>query len=519
MTFPDGDLEESGNLRIRVILSGQKSRENLPTVECKNRLVDDAQAKFGSAAFWEFIHPMNSELAFFACPATIRTMIPWLQRSIHFSGSALFRGTWPLRKENFEHLRALGIDIADGEQKPGWHWSLNLKHPAWGEATLVSARDVSLPPHALIEWDAQLIPNEVEEIKSCATTVQLYSESRKNNVLRDRKSALHFLNAILGEEGLAAMDHIGQKIWSRDALSIENAHSADLDVDGIMTYHWVSEDDSVPWLHSHGLGEIGFYDFDILNPSPDLRGHAYDLLRCIAFNSVEGNVQPGSTFRPLSSTEIRCMAAEEFMEKASPQHAELRHDSEGHHDEKRVVLCDPAGGLLKTFFGGRPYPSRALSAPYPENSLIGFSSTATELMAQRARASFPFFMTLAGEMAALARDIPGFQSSLLIKLGYKTDQAKDDTDREHMWFEYHGMNGDRIDATLLNQPFNISSMKEGQRKLHKIEVLTDWTVFTPAGKITPSFNRALRFIRRNTDRLREALKSAPPAPSPPHSPQ
>ena len=441
-------------------------------------------------------------------------MISWLQRSVPFAGSALFRGTWPLRKENFSHLLAHGIQLTDGESKPEWQWSLNLSHPDWGDATLVNMRDVALPPHPLIEWDAQLIPNEVEEIKSCRTMVQLYLESKKNHILRDRKSALNFLNAVLGDEGLGAMDHVAQKIWSRDALSIETAHSADLDVDGIMSYHWVtSYDGSVPWMHSHGLGEIGFYDFDILNPSPDLASHAYDLLRCIAFNSVEGHVHPGAIFRPLSNIELQCMAAEEFMTRASPQYAALRDDPGDQHLQNRVVLCDPAGGALKRFFGGRPYPSRALSSPYPEDSLIGFSSTATELMAQRGRASFSFFIKLVQEMENLAREIPGFGSSHLIKLGYKTDNAREESDREHMWFEYHGLAGQQIDATLLNQPFNVSGLKEGQRGLHPLDLLTDWTVFTPAGKITPSFNRALRFIRRNTDRIREALQNAQARPA------
>ena len=436
-------------------------------------------------------------------------MFAWLQRSVPFVGSALFRGTWPLRKENFHHLEASGIEVAEGEQNEAWHWALKLKHPEWGEATLVNSRSVTPPPAVLIEWDANLNRDEAEEIKSCGTMVQLMMDSKKNNILRDRKNALQFLHAIIGEDGLAAMDHVGQKIWSRDALAIETAHSADLDVDGIMTYHVVSnEDHQIYWLHSHGLGEIGFYDFDILNPSADLNGRAHDVLRSLAFRSLEGDLKPGGTVEPFSSVQVSCVPVDEFMSKAAPEFIALRDDSNRDHCEKRVVLCDAKGGFLSSLFGAKPEPSRELSVPFNEQNLIQFSGEATELMSIRAKASFPFFVKLVEEMAEVGRQVPGFEATAALKLGYKVDDAKDDTDREHMWFEFHGMVGDEIDATLLNKPFHIAGMSAGQRSMHSQELLTEWCIFTPVGKISHTNSRPLRYIRKNQMELRETLSEA-----------
>jgi uncharacterized protein YegJ (DUF2314 family) len=436
-------------------------------------------------------------------------MFGWLQRSVPFVGSALFRGTWPLRKENFDHLRSSGIEIAEGEQNDAWHWALKLRHAEWGEATLVNSRSMTPPPAVLIEWDANLNRDEAEEIKSCGTMVQLMMDSKKNNILRDRKNALQFLNAIISDDGLAAMDHVGQKIWSRDGLAIETAHSADLDVDGIMTYHLVSnEDHQIYWLHSHGLGEIGFFDFDILNPSADLNGRAHDVLRSLAFRSLEGDLKPDGTVEPFSSVEVSCVAVDEFMRKAAAENVRLRDDSNRDHCEKRVVLCDAKGGFLGSLFGSRPEPSKELSAPFDEKNLIQFSGEATELMSIRAKASFSFFVKLVAEMAEVSRKVPGFEATAALKLGYKVDDAKDDTDREHMWFEFHGMAGEQIDATLLNQPFHIAGMSAGQRGLHSLDVLTEWCIFTPVGKISHTNSRPLRYIRKNPDELREALAKA-----------
>lgn len=428
-------------------------------------------------------------------------MFAWLQKSVTFTGSALFRGTFPLRKENFDHLRSSGVEIRDLPSGEEIIWALELTHPQWGEASLFNVRNLPLPPHALIEWDPELNPEEVEEIKSCGTAVQLVMKSNKNHILRDRKNALHYLNAILGDEGLAAIDHIGKKIWPRGALEIETAHDADLDVDGIMTYHWVTWDDRPAWLHSHGLGEIGFFDFDILNPSEELQEKSHDLLRSIAFKSLEGELNPGSTFTPLTSHEIRAVAADDFMAKAASEHRAIREGAEQDHRENRVVLCDASAGIVRSLFGNKPHPSSLLSAPYAETELIHFSTSATELLAARAKATFKQFTDLAAELAE-------FKPTPLVKLGCRTDNAKDDTDREHMWFEFHRMSGSQIDATLLNQPFHIAAMKEGDRALHSPDLLTDWAIFTIAGKITPAFSRPLRLIRRNPDRVREAIKES-----------
>jgi len=109
---------------------------------------------------------------------------------------------------------------------------------------------------------------------------------------------------------------------------------------------------------------------------------------------------------------------------------------------------------------------------------------------------------------SIAAELAEFEPTPLVKLGCKVDNAQEENDREHMWFEYHGMSGDQIDATLLNKPFHIAHMKEGDRALHSSDTLTDWTIFTPAGKITPAMFRTLRLIRQKKDELLQALKES-----------
>ncbi len=229
-------------------------------------------------------------------------MFEWLKKNVEICGSVVFPGALAPRPENLDHLRSTGIDVErlpDGEEM---HWVMALRHPDWGEAMLASPRNIPAPPRELIEFDVGLTPPEKEELLRLGGSVlSLRMEGKKNNVLADRKNALRFLHAVMADDGLAVVDHVASSIWSRPALEDEMCHDADLDVGGIYALHAVAPDDAadmqqdeegppIIWLHTHGLAEIGFFDFDILHPSPDLLGPGVDTLRAIAFAIVEGAV-------------------------------------------------------------------------------------------------------------------------------------------------------------------------------------------------------------------------------------
>jgi uncharacterized protein YegJ (DUF2314 family) len=428
-------------------------------------------------------------------------MFAWLSSKVPVYASAFFPGTWPIRKDSFDHLTQRGIELSEGPSADNAHWSLHLCHPVWGEADLIALRNFPMPPHTLIECDSHLIPDEVEEIKSCGSGVSLYVQSSKGHILRDRKNALCFLNAILGDDGVAVLDHVGQKFWSRTALQLETAHPADLDVEGIFTYHATSREgvESVEWLHTHGLGEIGFFDFDVLRPDGDLLGIGQDLLRCIAFGILEGRLQTGGTYEPIrGKPTIRAVKVPEFMAKGSAGDRALRADVPEDHTEKRVVLCDGPSSFVGKLFGGKPAPSRLLSDPFDPRVLIQFSDEATAQMSERAKATFLLFTEVAEELRE-------FECSAMVKLSYQIDSGEAGQN-EHLWFEYHGLKEGQIDGTLGNAPFRIARMKEGQRDVHSVDRLTDWGIFTPGGLISPRSTKPLRFIRQHKDELRVAFE-------------
>lgn len=426
------------------------------------------------------------------------------KRDTTSAGSVLFRGNIPPRAENFSDLAASGISIRPGKPNALMHWALELDHPQWGHATLVALRDMPKAPELFVDYSASLSPSEKDAAKSAGTGVSLSVEAKRKYVLRDRKNLLRYLYAVMGDAGVAAVDHTSQLFWSPDGLREELAHDADLDIQSLFSLHAVTNDDrTCYWLHSHGLAEIGVFDFDILNPSEDV-GMNGDVHRAIAYAIAGEKIKPGATF-PLSHPggDVRFVPAAEFQRTAAPQHASLRDAPD--HTDNRVVLCEPGTGtgfFARLLGKHRARPSKFLSSARPEHPVFAFTKSATALMAERARNTIGILRDSMTEFAE-------FEFPTLVKLGYPVDgAAADDPDREHMWFSVHSIDGGSVEATLENQPYSVSHLKAGDRGRHDLALLSDWTMMTPAGTINPRSQTAARIIRENIPAIREAMKAS-----------
>jgi hypothetical protein len=166
-----------------------------------------------------------------------------------------------------------------------------------------------------------------------------------------------------------------------------------------------------------------------------------------------------------------------------------------------VVCCDaPSTGILGRLFGSKDVrPSRLLSHGLVEGKhLIRFSDTATDLTATRARESLPLMIPFRSEFEDL-------KCTALVKMGYPTDSGRQG--REHLWFEVHDLKNDQIDATLVNQPFDVSSLKVGDRRHHPVELVTDWAIMTPLGQLTPRTMEIARKLRELRPKILEFLSS------------
>lgn len=71
-------------------------------------------------------------------------------------------------------------------------------------------------------------------------------------------------------------------------------------------------------------------------------------------------------------------------------------------------------------------------------------------------------------------DVWGF----IIKLGLTTDNPDENTEKEHLWFEVLDIdNNDNITGKLMNQPYWIAGLNEGDIKFYPMDLLTDWLIY------------------------------------------
>jgi hypothetical protein len=413
------------------------------------------------------------------------------------SGSVFFRNDRPQHLENFPQLaqQDLAVDLQPAGESA--HWRAAITHPQWGKAEVVSPRSFEPIPAMLLQLDPRLTDDDRAIAAAAATHLRITTPQA--SPLRDRKLLLRFLQLFLGDEGLIALDHAASKFWSRDALSEELAHAADLDIESLLAAHWIfqrSETDNrqIPqWLHTHGLTALNTLDFDILRPSPTLRQSGWDTVRAVAYVLLDQG--PGMARHSMRiaypGDPIAFVPVADFNQAARPEDLAIRGDpADPVHNTHRVILCDRC---LK----GEPFiPSRTLSHYEGDRMMAMFPAIATSQMADRARRTFPLYRALAAEFA-------GFEIQLAAKIGYPVDGRA--TEREHMWFDVHATGDDFLDATLTNHPRRVSSLKIGDRAKHPLALLTDWFIATPVGRITPRNMLPARILRTRGDDLRKAL--------------
>lgn len=416
-------------------------------------------------------------------------MFSFLRTSMVHEGLVCFPGSIAPPAEQFTALRSMGVDVTPVDAPAPFRWALELRRPGWDAATLLYGPGAPVPASELIDHAFALADDERTAARSAGAALLVRLTTKDAQVLRARKRLLRWLHAIVQFGGVMAYDMASQLIWSPAMLDDELAHDADLDIESLYTIHAVYDQDhadrQVLWLHTHGLEELGAFDFDILRPSPLLSAFPADPIRALAFAALEGAISPSTSSFVLAMPggKVRLVPAREFDAGAAPADAALRSAEDG-HDGTRTVICDPVGGLRR-LFSARPSPSRFLST-VQQDVVYNFTAGASRLMAERARQTYGVFRDLLGELAP--RDLP-----MVAKLGYPT--ASDPDGREHLWFHVHAADDTSIDGTLANQPFDVPHLKEGDRGRHDVALLSDWMILTPFGPITPRHRGALRSLR------------------------
>jgi hypothetical protein len=230
------------------------------------------------------------------------------------------------------------------------------------------------------------------------------------------------------------------------------------------------------WLHTHGLARAGVPDLDLLGVTGEDRATGGELLDATASLLLSHGVPPtGAPFPVGEGVEVVLLPLDEALARAPAREPGGKEREDDHREKTRLVLA-PADAR----HGGSP--SIAPLLPRARDAVLFRSEEDTERMRLVARETW-------GRFEALFRAHQGEKGwGFFVKLGFETDRARDrqeDVAREHLWFTVKALDGARIQAQLDSTPHDVSSVRKGDTAWHGPERLTDWLVFSPAGKVRP----------------------------------
>ena len=243
------------------------------------------------------------------------------------------------------------------------------------------------------------------------------------------------------------------------------------------------------WLHTHGLKRCGLYELEILCSSRERCNDHYHILESLAYRMIEADpetpVKPGDavfvaqldedTF--LVVTAVDWKEALELYPEATIGTPEDRGDDEVHTEDTCVVMAYASPDDEKA----RKYTKvQAYDELLQGNPMFLVSTPETQRMRMLARERMGF----------LVKALENSENTVLAKIGLVTDQKYwgnelEEDQREHIWFEVKEASGDKLTAMLTQEPYYVSSMKEGDEGTYSFDDVTDWLVLTKQRRISP----------------------------------
>ena len=107
-----------------------------------------------------------------------------------------------------------------------------------------------------------------------------------------------------------------------------------------------------------------------------------------------------------------------------------------------------------------------------DNPIFFISNEETERMKKLAEERFHFVKEAANNP----------KNRIMLKIGLPFD---DKDNHEHIWFELIGFEGDKFKAKLLQEPYNVKDMHEGDEGVYTVQEVTDWLIYTPKFTVNP----------------------------------
>ncbi len=280
---------------------------------------------------------------------------------------------------------------------------------------------------------------------------------------------------------LAVMDESAERLVSARWVNLAVESAVVPGSNALFTVQAVGGDKGEVWLHTHGLNRCGLYELEILRSDAENSNSHYNVIATLASHMLDHESEPPtpcegvyigmlSDQTPIVATHISWTKG--LKEYPSRTLGGVNDRKEGHNGHTALVFlytCE------KDEINGIMHKVSEYDGRWEDNPIFFISSVETNRMSCLAQERF-------GIVSYMSRKD---DCHILVKIGLETDTPSTDDEREHIWFELIESDGDRFKARLIQEPYNVSGMHEGDEGWYEKKDVTDWHIYIDKFAVTP----------------------------------
>lgn len=322
---------------------------------------------------------------------------------------------------------------------------------------------------------------EIEAIgkasKACTLFMEFHEDSKKSFHLQLK------LAVAMVPDLLVIMDESAENIISAKWAVMAAESAVTPGSNDMFLVQAVSDKHGEVWLHTHGLCRCGITELEVLQSDKKNYNNHYQLLSTFASYLLDKK----ESFIPKESSAYIGMLSEqqpvvvtylpwtEGLREYKKLHLGGVSDrEEGHNSRTSLIFAykneeDEKKGILSKVTD--------YNKDWGENPLFFISNEETARMKQLAMERFHFVREQAEDK----------DNHIILKIGLPVDgdEGEEENNFEHIWFELLDFEGDRFKAKLLQEPYGVEDMHEGDEGWYTVEDVTDWMIYTPQFMVKP----------------------------------
>lgn len=320
--------------------------------------------------------------------------------------------------------------------------------------------------------------NELSAIRIADHALVLFMDFKP-----DSKLSYHLqvkLAVAMMPDMLAVVDESAECIINARWMHLAAQSSVLPGATSLFTVQAVSDPNNKVWLHTHGLTRCGLYELEILDSDIDHYNDHYHVLSTLASRLLDkGDDMP----QPLDSVALGMFedrtpilgtyvpwtkGLDEYPRKLLGG-LEDRKNSHNTHSAFIFLYATPQDEKRKKLSKVNDFNKKLESNP-----LLFISDSETQRMSALARERF-------GLVKYMAEKNP-----ILVKVGLKVDSDETGFEREHIWLELQKAEGDKYYAKLIQEPYDIKALHEGDTVEFTIDDVTDWRIYLEDFSVEPN---------------------------------